>query len=1500
MISIHNNFESVRLSRHISNRLGSLKLTFGRISTGLRINSSGDDAAGMQIRDRLSKQIIEAQAEIKNITDEVSLLQVANGALSESLGALQRMRELAVSAANETLSLEERGALEQEFKALMTHIDEIAEDTTFNGKKILSRDASQLRLSLLGDDDHVDDALSTMLLPTLDTRALGKQARYQSARRGVFLGPLESGDLTINGVEVRGTTRFDDALSYSHAQGSALAKAKAINAITQHTGVRAIVDENVIQGRESIRELELDETKWFKINGYMMSGFKIEENDASQALRQQINALHAYTGVEAIVDNDGKLILSAHDGRNITIEYSDGDVRDALRIVDLFGDPINLSDTVDPAEFSSDGDIDGITADVSAAGFSASIAPNPAIAGDQSGQYGGHRDLVDFVIEVVKPGPLGTATYRIKQEDTDAADGEVAIGTRDATDSSEDYVFNDYGLKIQHDPNKLLDNATNYEGASTREVQVVVTEPGNPYGTGDDRPLANIFLYNTDTGLNDAQVLNTRIQAGTIRNDFFADYGISFVPTNSTYKYYQSSNGAKQNFHRLNLGLDHKATGDQYPYLPFISRWYGELKTDFEVVVEESGHAISTADPAGTAAEPAKITVKADIHRDGAIEQKSITFTLTGTSSTNASGDGTVGYDATNGVYYVNFSDKGAGTVVFGFPRPTSQLFNSTTGPTWLTTSGYDLTPSFDRAYYVGDEDRTYSVKFTSDGAFTSALGDGPSADLYADGVKVHSIPEVNLGFFELLGPGAVYEGLELAMQGPRIDSQNKSVAHPTGNTVGFSIGSYTGENQTVTVEVVEGGDTFGSDVAKFKYTYQDGTQVISGGSPANASFQVSGGVTLPDGLRISGSASTNNSVSNISSSLGTNYLQRISSSSGASAYTRGKIGEMTATLSGTTTEPPSTFTVLSTGRVEHQEVGGAEVPVDYSSGGAALSAGDISVTDGYKSGGAYGATQDFYVFFRDGKTYLTTGSDSDVDSGTILTSNGTSGSNTFTINGSSFTVSYNPSLVDDDVDISGSDTQVTGFKLRLSDPAPVYDYDLNVSWSFEDGSTDNSIKILDVQNKLNQSLDLGYGIKARLNSSAVNTTPLQDGRTFKLTATPLNLKTGDTFKATLESRVHAGDEVQVTAKAKDLVEGTSWSVTGHPPLWELGDEFKITYQHNFESPELTLGSSLSYTPGPGIDSMGTLNLSAAGDFKTGDTIKVKTRSFLGEVSSSGVYTETLYPTDYILTVTQGGDISEGVAGAWGPGGDTVTVEWVRADGRSAVDDVPLPEGFFDKKGASSFTLTAADLGRAIELEEGVYVTFDDVGQGAYLATGDVITIPVGQKLFYTFSGGITLQSEENIDLSYSSSEVDNLMGRMLFVGPEDISDTQLGADFSLEAGLLGKNNDFSVRNTGLLTNRQINEAIDTIDVAINQLSHSMTQISAVSQRAIHRIENLNQRALDLMMVRSRIQDADMAQETALMASEQIKLMSAPLLMDVSNSEALTVLDLIRQDGRRI
>lgn len=658
---------------------------------------------------------------------------MANGALSESLNTLQRMRELAVSASNEVLSFEDREALEFEFNSLMEHIDEISENTTFNHKKILTKEASQLRLALLGDGSNTDDRLATVLLPSFTSKYLGTQARYSSAGRGVFLSPIETGDVIINGVEIRGTTRFDDSVSYCYKQGSAIAKAKAINAVSKYTGVRAIVDENVIEAVEAIRELQLDEDDWLQINGFKISGFKIEASDASGELRKQINVGISQTGVKASVNQEGALILSAKDGRNITIEYSEKDVREAIRIADGFGDPINLTDTVEAASYSSNGDITKISFDENRTDTNnLSSIPLPALSGDLSGFYLGSRDLVDFVIEVVDPGLLGTATYRIKQEDQSF----VASGTKDAT--VEDDLFNTYGVINEANSNKLIDFNTSYDSASTRELKLVVVEEGNPYASlVTDQPLVDVILYNKDSGIIEEKITQ-RITANTTYTDFDTKYKINFkVKEPVVDGVYQNTSQSKLVGQTLDLGLSQTGIGHDYSETPYATNWTGTIKTDFTIAVTQDGHGIGKSDVSGTDETPAEITVTAELYRDGSLTP---TSTITKSFFLSESSSGDVKYNNSNKTYSIGFGDPGAGTLTLSFPKPLTQLVNDVTGPVWINESGYDLIPGLTDQYYVGDEIRDYRVVFTSDGAFTSQVGDGPSADLYANGVKVTSI----------------------------------------------------------------------------------------------------------------------------------------------------------------------------------------------------------------------------------------------------------------------------------------------------------------------------------------------------------------------------------------------------------------------------------------------------------------------------------------------------------------------------------------------------------------------------------------------------------------------------------------------------------------------------------------------------------------------------------------------------------------------------------------
>ncbi|OEU74094.1 MAG: flagellin [Desulfuromonadales bacterium C00003107] len=136
-LTINTNVQSLNAQRNLGKSQGSLAKSMQRLSSGLRINSAKDDAAGLAISDRMTAQIRGMNQAARNANDGISLAQTAEGALGEVTNMLQRMRELAVQSANGSNTTADRTALDSEFGALSTEIDRIADTTQFNGKTLL-------------------------------------------------------------------------------------------------------------------------------------------------------------------------------------------------------------------------------------------------------------------------------------------------------------------------------------------------------------------------------------------------------------------------------------------------------------------------------------------------------------------------------------------------------------------------------------------------------------------------------------------------------------------------------------------------------------------------------------------------------------------------------------------------------------------------------------------------------------------------------------------------------------------------------------------------------------------------------------------------------------------------------------------------------------------------------------------------------------------------------------------------------------------------------------------------------------------------------------------------------------------------------------------------------------------------------------------------------------------------------------------------------------------
>ena len=136
-LTVNTNVSALNTQRNLNASSNNLATSLQRLSTGSRINSAKDDAAGLQIANRLTSQINGLNIAVKNSNDGISMAQTAEGALEQSTTILQRMRDLSLQAANGSNSDKERGALNSEVNELKKELDRISNTTRFGGKKLL-------------------------------------------------------------------------------------------------------------------------------------------------------------------------------------------------------------------------------------------------------------------------------------------------------------------------------------------------------------------------------------------------------------------------------------------------------------------------------------------------------------------------------------------------------------------------------------------------------------------------------------------------------------------------------------------------------------------------------------------------------------------------------------------------------------------------------------------------------------------------------------------------------------------------------------------------------------------------------------------------------------------------------------------------------------------------------------------------------------------------------------------------------------------------------------------------------------------------------------------------------------------------------------------------------------------------------------------------------------------------------------------------------------------
>ncbi|EOH0026422.1 flagellin [Campylobacter coli] len=291
----------------------SLDASLSRLSSGLRINSAADDASGMAIADSLRSQANTLGQAINNGNDALGILQTADKAMDEQLKILDTIKTKATQAAQDGQSLKTRTMLQADINRLMEELDNIANTTSFNGKQLLSGNFINQEFQIGASSNQTVKAS----IGATQSSKIGL-TRFETGSRISVSGEVQFTLKNYNGID---DFKFQKVV-ISTSVGTGLgALADEINKNADKTGVRATFTVET-RGMGAVRAGTTSDT--FAINGVQIGKVEYKDGDSNGALVSAINSVKDTTGVEASIDENGKLLLTSRDGRGIKIDGNIG------------------------------------------------------------------------------------------------------------------------------------------------------------------------------------------------------------------------------------------------------------------------------------------------------------------------------------------------------------------------------------------------------------------------------------------------------------------------------------------------------------------------------------------------------------------------------------------------------------------------------------------------------------------------------------------------------------------------------------------------------------------------------------------------------------------------------------------------------------------------------------------------------------------------------------------------------------------------------------------------------------------------------------------------------------------------------------------------------------------------------------------------------------------------------------------------------------------------
>jgi flagellin len=346
-LSINTNVMSLNAQRNLGATQNNLAKSMQRLSSGLRINSAKDDAAGLAISDRMTSQIRGLNQAARNANDGISLAQTAEGAMQESTNLLQRMRELSVQSSNASNSSADRGALQAEVNQLQQEMDRIAGTTTFNGLNILDGTFTNSKFQV-GANANETISVSIGSMNTVDLGRFAVAGASGAGNTGAGAAAAAAHTSGANGILGQTLTVAGENGSKDVTIGAgdtAQKVAKLVNDVSGDTGVEATAVSHADLALSAAGSISFKLGSDSTAPSQTISANITDTGDLS-ALAKAINDVTGKTGVSAEVTTSG-LKLTQADGKDIKIQDARNSGGGTVDITGQSGAVQNLATTAD-------------------------------------------------------------------------------------------------------------------------------------------------------------------------------------------------------------------------------------------------------------------------------------------------------------------------------------------------------------------------------------------------------------------------------------------------------------------------------------------------------------------------------------------------------------------------------------------------------------------------------------------------------------------------------------------------------------------------------------------------------------------------------------------------------------------------------------------------------------------------------------------------------------------------------------------------------------------------------------------------------------------------------------------------------------------------------------------------------------------------------------------------------------------------------------------------